>query len=766
MSFAAAALVALVQTAGTVSGTVRADSTEVPISYASVEIVELARGVSTDEQGNFFLAEVPFGSWTLRATALGYAPDERTIEVGAATGPVLVAFLLRSAPIPLGQINVEATRVLQFTGPPPARVAMETLRQVPALAEVDVLRAVSVLPSVVPVSDYSTALYVRGATPDQTEILIDGFPVHNPYHLGGVYGAFNPDAVEAVEVLPGAMPASVGSRISSAVRIETRDGGMDRTRSRGGLGLTSAKLEVDGPVPFLPGTYLLSGRKSYRNFTGGGIAADGIIPRSLDTGFHDVLAKWRLPWGRGHSVEGLYFSSGEWVGVPEDGLATVSYDWGWGSKLFGVRSQLLLGSRLGLEVSAARSTFDTRLGSWWDDFPLPDEQTVDAEGEMADHLAEAQLTWQAARYAVRLGAQYRTARMEYDAERDVAPPPGLWDRFVPSFRGAYEQASLQSWAEADVSLHARVALRVGVRNTYLEGHGSTIQPRAGLRIGLADGLSLNAGAGRYVQGVHSIRVEEAAGTSFMAYDLLRPATGAIGPPTAEDLVVGLEYRRQPASVRIDAFAKRYRSLALPPLPLNPWSAAVIETEAFTEATGTTRGIEVLADYVTESASLWLSYALRDGDRTLDGFTFSPRFERRHNLDAMASVALPDGLTLNLRTVYASGQPLTPVSGRLRLIAFAPEQGLLTEERTRLRSVLGEHNSSRMPDYLRVDVGGALDYTRRVLGYDVDLTFRLQIVNVLNRSNTLYWNPTTSLDGEDDPTHQLPIGVTASVEWAF
>ncbi|HUF75516.1 MAG TPA: hypothetical protein VMM35_04525, partial [Longimicrobiales bacterium] len=138
----------------------------------------------------------------------------------------------------------------------------------------------------------------------------------------------------------------------------------------------------------------------------------------------------------------------------------------------------------------------------------------------------------------------------------------------------------------------------------------------------------------------------------------------------------------------------------------------------------------------------------------------------HNLDAMGSIALPDGLTLNLRTVYASGQPLTPVSGQLRLIAFAPERDLLTEERTRRRSVLGEHNSSRMPDYFRVDVGGALDYTREVLDYEVDLTFRVQIINVLNRANVLYWNPTTNIQFEDEATQQFPISLSAAVEWAF
>jgi hypothetical protein len=151
---------------------------------------------------------------------------------------------------------------------------------------------------------------------------------------------------------------------------------------------------------------------------------------------------------------------------------------------------------------------------------------------------------------------------------------------------------------------------------------------------------------------------------------------------------------------------------------------------------------------------------------MDGFTFAPRFERRHNLDAMGSVALPDGLTLNVRTVYASGQPLTPVSGRVNLFAFAPELDALGNMRTRRRSVLGAHNSSRMPSYFRVDVGGALDLAREFLDRSWDITFRVQIVNLLNRANVLYWNPTTNVEISDDPTRQFPISLTAAIEWAF
>ncbi len=759
---ALAALLALAQTAAAISGTVRADSTEAPIPFATVEIAELGRAVSTDEQGNFVVRSVPAGVWTVRASALGHGTQETTVDLRSVASRS-VAFRLRPVPIVLGQINVEASRVLEFTGPSPARVGMETLNQVPALVELDVLRSVTVLPAITSASDYSSALYVRGGTPDQTEILLDGFPVHNPYHLGGVYGAFNPDAVQAVEVFPGAMPASLGSRISSVVRVETRHGGQDRVRSRGGLGLTAARLEVDGPVPALPGTFLLSGRKSYRNFTGGGLAADGIIPRSLDTGFDDVLAKWRVPWAEGNTLEAIYFQSGEWVDVPLD---AIHYDWGWGSRLLGVRSHLFLGSRLSVEASAARSTFDTDLGSWWFAFETGDEQTVDAHGTHVDDVAELRITLPGDRWAARLGGQVRSSDMRYDSYRIANPPEGLWDRYVPNFEADFSETTLHGWGEIDVRPLERVSVRVGVRATSMEGLGSVLQPRAGLRLGLSDGVALTAGAGRHVQSVHSIRAEEAAGTSFMAFDVVRPATAAIGPPTAEDVVVGLELRRASTSLRVDGFWKRYRNLALPPIPTNPWDAEVVEPANFVEATGVSRGVEVLADYVGSDASLWVSYALRAGERTLEGFTYTPRFERRHNLDLLASLALPDRFTLSLRTVYASGQPTSPVVSHMYPLTFDPELGGITTRREGRRTVLGAHNSIRMPAYVRVDVGGKVDVTREVRGRTIDLTFRAQVVNVLNRTNVIYWNPSTGPLVPDDPARQFPITMTAGIEWAF
>jgi hypothetical protein len=63
-----------------------------------------------------------------------------------------------------------------------------------------VLRAVEVLPGVVSTSDFSSAFNVRGGSADQNLILLDGFPVFNPFHLGGLFSVFNADVLGAAEL--------------------------------------------------------------------------------------------------------------------------------------------------------------------------------------------------------------------------------------------------------------------------------------------------------------------------------------------------------------------------------------------------------------------------------------------------------------------------------------------------------------------------------------------------------------------------------------
>jgi hypothetical protein len=249
----------------------------------------------------------------------------------------------------------------------------------------------------------------------------------------------------------------------------------------------------------------------------------------------------------------------------------------------------------------------------------------------------------------------------------------------------------------------------------------------------------------------------------MAFDLLRPARATTGMPTAEDVVVGAELRRGPFSARIDAYAKRYERLALPSLPFNPWAAAVIELDAHDSGTATTRGVELLADYVREPISAWLSYAWQRTRKVVDGTSYTPRYERRHTVDLLTAFALPEGLQLNVRAIYATGQPTTPVGGAFQPQRYAPDLDAF-DSGTQRRLLLGEHNGARLDPYARVDIGARLDVRQEVFGRPADLEFFVQLLNALNTKNHLSWEPTLDPDAQDDPARQLPLTLTAGVRW--
>ena len=61
---------------------------------------------------------------------------------------------------------------------------------VPSVGEPDVVRVVQLLPGVMARNDFNTGLNVRGGSADQNLVLLDGIPIYNPFHMGGLFSTF------------------------------------------------------------------------------------------------------------------------------------------------------------------------------------------------------------------------------------------------------------------------------------------------------------------------------------------------------------------------------------------------------------------------------------------------------------------------------------------------------------------------------------------------------------------------------------------------
>ncbi|MBD0318833.1 MAG: carboxypeptidase regulatory-like domain-containing protein, partial [Gemmatimonadetes bacterium] len=279
LALLAMAAPAWAQGTGTITGRVTGPGGQ-PIAGARVTAApaggSVRRAAVTGEGGTFRLANLPAGSYRVRAQRIGYAAAEQTVsvEAGAAARAELAlaeeSFTLEAIEARArGREQRERTRFETEAGVTSRVISAEELKSLPGLGEADVMRAVEVLPGVVSTSDFSSAFNVRGGSADQNLILLDGFPIFNPFHLGGLFSVFNGDVIARAELLAGGFGAEYGGRVSSVLSVETEPGTQGKgLHGAAGVSVLATRLSLRGDLPVRDalgrrGGWLVSGRRSY-----------------------------------------------------------------------------------------------------------------------------------------------------------------------------------------------------------------------------------------------------------------------------------------------------------------------------------------------------------------------------------------------------------------------------------------------------------------------------------------------------------------------
>jgi outer membrane cobalamin receptor len=143
-------------------------------------------------------------------------------------------------------------------------VAIATIQRLPALmGEVDVLKAIQLLPGIQSAGEGNSGFYVRGGGPDQNLLLLDNAAIYNASHLFGFFSVFNADAISSVEVYKGTMPARFGGRVSSVLDLSLKEGNRKEFKGSGGVGIISSRLTLEGPVKEGVSSFIVSGRRTY-----------------------------------------------------------------------------------------------------------------------------------------------------------------------------------------------------------------------------------------------------------------------------------------------------------------------------------------------------------------------------------------------------------------------------------------------------------------------------------------------------------------------
>jgi hypothetical protein len=205
---------------------------------------------------------VPAGTHELVVSFIGYRPFTHKFDLAGDDLAVDVRLEMQDIELQATIIEVDADEVVDFD-PSPSRIALRPseLKDAPAAIEADPIRTIQTLPGVAALSDFSVGLYVRGGTPDQNLVLLDGSDVYNASHMFGLFSTFPADATKSTELLKGGYPARHGGRLSSVLNVITDEGNKEQFEGTGGVSLLASRLTLQGPVG--RGSWLVSGRRTH-----------------------------------------------------------------------------------------------------------------------------------------------------------------------------------------------------------------------------------------------------------------------------------------------------------------------------------------------------------------------------------------------------------------------------------------------------------------------------------------------------------------------
>ncbi len=735
------------------TGRVTDAATGEPIPAASVYIGDMRIGATTDIDGVYGIPEVPPGDHTLKAYLVGYSEELTTVTIGFES-VVRRNFALREAAIEVAAIEVRANRISALSVEvPPSREVFDSreLRYAPVFAEPDPIRVFKTLPGVLQLSDFSVGLYVRGGTPDQNLVLVDGTSLYNVSHLFGLFSMFPADAVESAELLKGGFPAQYGGRLSSVLKVTSHDGDRQGVSGAGGVSLISSRLTLQGPVG--NGSWMLSGRRTYLEPI---LAVAAKFNSDIDAfgySFYDVQGKIQQSIFDRDRLEFSFY-------LGDDDLAynqpTLNAGQLWGNRAASVMWSHVVTDDFVTTYRLSGSRYRSRLRLQLEDLGAVETNRI------TDISGKTDVTWFASdEHRIEAGVDFVHHDMDYTFDFDenrfnsFATKSWNWS--------AYTQDTWLPWPF--------LTIQPGLRTSWFtNGDYVMWNPRLATRYQIGDDTFLKVSVGRYSQ--HLFRVSrEIQGLSVFS-DLWFTADSTAGPSHAWQYIAGMETRLgRDWDLDIEVYYKDFDRLAEFYSGIGPGEPTI--GELLLRGEGEAYGVEVGVKKRAGEHTGWVSYSLGWATRTIAGINtvdpndrnseplpYYPKFDQRHSLNVVYQWQFTDRWTFNSSYAFASGQPYTPLLGRYQM-----NDDLVTWEQT----YTARTNSVRLPYYSRLDLGVRANYS----GWGITWQPFVQAINVLNRKNIFnrYWTdgdaeavPPTP--GKETNFPQLPFLVTLGVDVIF
>ena len=740
---------------GVVRGFVYEEESGEPAMFCNVILEGTLYGGSTDVNGYFVISKIDPGNYTLLITYLGFDTIAKQVKV-TANNIVSKNYYLSKSSVKLQTITISAQRAAARTETQTSvvKITPKDIKQIPSVGgQADFAQYLQVVPGVVFTGDQGGQFYIRGGSPIQNKVMLDGMTIYNPFHSIGLFSVFETDIIRSADIYTGGFNAEYGGRLSSVMDITIKDGNKKNMSGVFGASTFGARAVLEGPISKQKSpekgsaSFILSFKNSYLAESSK-IFYDYIDEDGLPFNFSDFYGKVSLNAANGSKVSFFGFNFNDNV----KNYKAIS-DFGWKSTGGGANFVIIPGkSAVLIEGIIAYSQYNADIKS----------STLSKRSSyIGGFNAGFNFTYFYGKDELKFGFELEGYRTEYK-----------FTNFIGTEIEQIENTNQLGLYGKYKAVFGKFIVEPGFRlQVYASMSEVSPEPRLSVKYNASNNFRVKLAAGMYSQNLIAAASDRDVVNLF--YGFLSgpenlPANFAGKEVNSKlqksnHLILGTELDiSNNVSLNVEGYYKNFPQLT----NINrfkiyteenaPSGASDVETKDFILEKGNAYGVDVMLKYDYKKAYFWVVYSLGFVNREyedVDGkmIKYTPHFDRRHNVNVIFSYVTGQkrewefGARWNLGT----GFPFTQVQGYYEYLNLpnGVNSNYVTEN-GQLGVMYGDLYTGRLPIYHRLDVNVKRNF---YLSAKSKLVLDISITNVYDRKNIFYVDIVTG-----EIVYQLPF----------
>ena len=768
----------------TVSGVVKDKESGETLPFANVFVKDTNIGTTTNADGYFTLFDIPSETSIIQVQYLGYKVETLVLTPEMVKDKITILLMPDNNQLDEVVVSNDSGQQIVKMNKSVSQISLspKKLASIPNLGEKDIFRAIQLLPGVSGTNESSSGLYIRGGTPDQNLVLLDGFTVYHVDHFYGFFSAFNSGAVKDIQLFKGGFPAEYGGRISSVMDLTGKTGNSNKLSLSAGLSLVSANATVEIPIGE-KANLLIAGRRSYTDILKSGLY-NSIFDLYNDTDstngnnlsnfngfqqnqtqpsfyFYDLNTKFSYkPSDKDiisvsvYNGEDNLDSSRENQNTFGSGTEerTINSDiedllnWGnWGSS---VRWARQWSDKLYTNVVGAYSNYFSQRKRINDiSIQLADSTNTNKSGLVEDNNLKD--------FTLRIHNEYKVNSkhsLEFGGQltmNEVDYNYSLNDSITvidQKDKGLLKTAYLQDkWSPTQ-----KLNIVGGIRATHFDVTDEIYyEPRLSVSYKVNNKVKFKGAWGKYYQFVNRIVREDVTQGSRDFWLLANKENSPIS--FSQHFILGTSYEVDDWLFDVEFFEKEMKGLNEFSLRFQSALGTDPNDQLFFEGTGISRGVDFLIQKKVGKYTGWLGYTLSEVVHTFPDLSNNPFYslnDQRHEFK-IVNVLKAGRWDLGATWVYGSGKPYTAPNGIYTIT-------LLDGTETEYVSI-GEKNGLRIDPYHRLDLSATYNFNISSGKGEMGLS----VFNLYNKTNTWY-NEFEVVDNQVTETNVNYIGFTPSL----